>query len=280
MPDPPPSPTPSKRKTRSLQSDAHPSIARHVTQLTPRVSEKINKALVNDDTPIDAVPMASSEDDYESSSVQPSSSDFTITTPFKVHDWSSLDLPPSSPPPPSSPALPAAYDSDLPCSDIPSSDFDFGDTPSSTAEVDKDNASAAPTPQESTEEPSLAIFDGMNFAGMSQFISDWDFSDFDSNAIIDDSQDGTAADEALEAIRNGMGQEDFSEAWNLLNSVLLVPSDSADAETTATTGSDLHPFGQSSDTTLSSEPDTGFGGIDYANLVASNFEDLLKGCLV
>lgn len=51
----------------------------------------------------------------------PLSSESTVVNFTKIHDWSSLDLPPSSPPPPSSPAL-VAVETDLPCSDILSPD--------------------------------------------------------------------------------------------------------------------------------------------------------------
>lgn len=273
-PDPPPSPTPSKRNTRILEADTEATPTSHsIAQTRNDISEQSGKEKDEIDEPPSSLPVASSEPDYESSVQPSSSSSFTVTsTSFRIHDWSALDLPPSSPPLPSSPAL-LADDMDLPGSDLPSSDFDFGETPSSTS--DADGNSAAATPQESAEQPVSFTLDG-NFTGMEQFLSDWDFPDFDLNA---GAQEGTAADEALDALRNGIGQEDFSEAWNLLNSVLQIPN--IDPAVNATTdGSDLLNLSQTSETSSEYGTDAEFGDGDYASLVASNFEDLLKGCLV
>lgn len=89
----------------------------------------------------------------------------------------------------------------------------------------------------------------------------------------------------FEALQNGLGEEDFSEAWKLVNDVMQPPLQSLDqgfgtleqawfseAKAYEGSGNEL--------ATASATVDATTGEVDIASMAATAFEDLLSGCLV
>ncbi|KAI5124409.1 hypothetical protein M0805_008293 [Coniferiporia weirii] len=280
--DPPPSPTPSRRKLPST------SISEFPQQSGSPGTRPQTQDQNEDDDPPSSLPIASSDDMTDESARLPEqgiSSDSTVMNLSRVHDWSSLDLPPSSPPPPSSPSIIPLERDDLPCSDIPSSDTSEGGTPSATTDTD-----TQPSPSEGLESRTgpevgnLDFQDDLDFSKMAELFPDPTFSDFD---LLMTGQDGSAADAAIDALRNGLGQEDLSEAWSLLDDVLnpaaMVNDATLDSQVDSWLGGPVQDFGLNEligENNTVDSIDAALRDADYVSQAAMNFEELLKGCLV
>ncbi|EJD04353.1 uncharacterized protein FOMMEDRAFT_167557 [Fomitiporia mediterranea MF3/22] len=294
--EPPPSPTPTKRRPANSEV-----LTSRQDLLTPGSSEPVSISQGEGTDPPSSLPVASSDDILDDNSLQaPSmSSDSTIANPNKIHDWSFLDLPPSSPPLPSSPSLLPMEGSDLPCFDIPSDlsevespsviafDIDNSEHPSHEHQVEMRNSDTIAS--DLVFSPSLVSSN----EGMSEA-----FGVHDDALFYMTGEEGPVT-AAVEALDNGLGQEDFSEAWDFLQSMFDQYQVTQDARTnngepdTAATqswisedpafasGIDFNSsfaFAQGSDSqALTSGP----SAITQAvSAVAANFEDILKGCVV
>ncbi|KAL5518600.1 hypothetical protein ACEPAH_283 [Sanghuangporus vaninii] len=300
--DMPPSPTPTKRNTKT--SDIPTAIKK--TSLGIDMGTRCGSLEGESELP-SSLPIASSDDVLASSiSIQTSSirSDSSVMNFGKIHDWSSLDLPPSSPPPPSSPSIVPVDGSDLPSSDIPSSDSSEVDSPAVASEIENSNH---PSPAENGGQSNfLTTFDnavhfGMNMDDNSEYMNVPNLDDPFASLFNLTGEEGPSQTAAFEALQNGLGQEDFSEGWNFLNSLFTnVPPDlRMDGDSTNNRTSedqhqswlsvtsdqvlDLnydadHAFGSKAETAEPS-PET-CGDQDPASLAATNLQDLLQGCLV
>ncbi|KAL5534610.1 hypothetical protein ACEPAG_1073 [Sanghuangporus baumii] len=276
--DMPPSPTPTKRNTKTSESELPSSL-----------------------------PIASSDGVPDSSiSIQTPSihSDSSVMNFGKIHDWSSLDLPPSSPPPPSSPSIVPMDGSDLPCSDIPSSDISEVDSPAVASELENSNH---PSPAENDGLSNfLTTFGntvqfGMNMVDNSEYMSIPHLNDPFTPLFNITGEEGSSQIAAFEALQNGLGQEDFSEGWNFLNSLFnnIAPDLCVDENSTNNrTPEDQHQswLSVTSDQALdlNYDADLVFGSKaepaepspetcddqDLASSAATNLQDLLQGCLV
>ncbi|KAH8120610.1 hypothetical protein DFH11DRAFT_1848113 [Phellopilus nigrolimitatus] len=285
----PPSPSPTEKRARptsgskSSNSDNALNFPRRAA--TPFAAGSSSLSHDDDNDPPSCLPIASSDDPVDESvglPERPISSDSTIMNSSKIHDWSSLDLPPSSPPPQSSPSIVAMDEIDLPCSDIPSSDMSQEETPPAIDRASPDEGIAQVEPEGYLSALSPGI--DLNFPNMTDLFTDPTFSNFNPDMST---QTGSAADAAIDALKNGLDQEDLTEAWSLLDNVLnpVVPSnelsfDSQMQEWLAGSSSQNLDFGGVGDTNAVDLGAARPGEIDYASLVATNFEDLLKGCLV
>lgn len=333
--DPPPSPTPTKK------SIAIPEVltARHLSG-SPEPPKNNNSY----EDPPSSLPVASSDDLTDDSTFVLTplvSSDSTVMNSSKVHDWSALDLPPSSPPPPSSPSMTPIYGSDLPCSDIPSSsDMSEVESPSFGLESDNSNVPSPagcadqtatpgasrgvdkpcdPSPTDSAEQlitqgstGNIVLDYGMD--GLSNFSTLDNLQDpFSSDLFASfevSSEDGPSAVAAVDALRNGLGQENFTEVWNLLQALTSQPQqedgstsnmngdsvgaldsvdfqgwvtdglDTANPNSTSPFDFDAVEFGFDLENGVNDQPAEPCVGDDPAIKAAVNFEELLKGCLV
>ena len=214
-----------------------------------------------------------------------------------MHDWSSLDLPPSSPPPPSSPTLVPTDGSDLPPSDAPSDLSDASPAAFSDANtpVQLEAEGQAPSSEGDADveadDPTVTLGIGLEYpdsdanALMTDFFSDIGFSDLpDAN-----NDDAPAASAAFDALRNGLYNENFSEAWNLLDNV-LAPGPTLQANEGGTAlDLQLPDWLQSANGNIDFESllaghgageQTEMKADSQANLAATNLADLLHGFLV
>ncbi len=90
----------------------------------------------------------------------------------------------------------------------------------------------------------------------------------------------------FEALQNGLGGEDFSEAWKLVNDVMQPPLQSLDQGFGTLEQSwfgEAKAFGEglgNIDAPSSTTGEAKKGEVDIATMAATAFEDLLSGCLV
>ena len=203
---PSPSPSPSKRGTRPFLVNKC---------LTDRL-------LAAQEHPESDLPVASSDDNTGVTKLVPEkmiSSDSTVMNSSKIHDWSSLDLPPSSPPPPSSPTLAPIEGSDLPCSDSLPLTSDEDSPPIIT---DNSSTHTSPDTNGDVESPESAHETETDVENVADFnlIDDTNFTTFGDNPFADlNLEQGSAAEAAFDTLQNLGGEVDLTEAWNLLNDV-------------------------------------------------------------
>lgn len=184
-------------------------------------------------------------------------------------------------------------DVEMSTTDTPSSDSMQETEPSSEGGLPSSSSEMPSTPKPNTQRRESNI--GTSWPTFPENIDFSDASDMmfpDLGACPPEFQMPTSLGEVtpstkamFEALQNGLGEEDFSEAWKLVNDVMQPPLHSLDqgfgtleqswfgeSKVFETSGSGAVPADGTADENK--------GEADLASMAATAFEDLLSGCLV